>query len=536
MELLEFYPTPKSLLDKILAGIDWFKVSTVLEPSAGVGNIVEYIKENSKVYKGWSSHEVNDIDCIELNPDLSSTLKGKGFRVVHDDFLTFNTFKHYDLIVMNPPFSNGDKHLLRALDLQKRNGGDIICILNAETVKNPYSAVRKDLVKRLEDINADIEFMENEFTSAERTTNVEIAVIKAHYDVPQLKASIFDKLKAKRYADDKVDMDVTDLAPNDFVEAIVKAYQLEIEAGILLIKHYRAMLPHLQNTLDKENNYSKPILKMSVGDHGSLSINDYIKRVRMKYWTQLFQDKRITGKMTSNLRNQFANKVSELKDYDFSTYNIRTLQIEMSKHLVSGIEECIVKTFDELSYQYSYHGGEYEKNVHYYNGWKTNKSWIINKKVIIPMYGLTDWHGDLRVDYYDVVSRLRDIEKSLDYLDNGATLYNTDLENTLSAAQNRGESKNIRLKYFNVTFYKKGTCHITFTNEKLLKKLNIFGSQQKGWLPQTYGKKEYNDMSVEEQSVIKEFEGVDGYRDTMKNKDFYLVDTNSYLQLEEKGA
>ena len=32
---MEFYPTPKTLLDQIFEGADWKKIETVLEPSAG---------------------------------------------------------------------------------------------------------------------------------------------------------------------------------------------------------------------------------------------------------------------------------------------------------------------------------------------------------------------------------------------------------------------------------------------------------------------------------------------------------------------
>lgn len=39
----EFYPTPDELLKKVLDGVDWKKVRNVLEPSAGKGNIVDYI-------------------------------------------------------------------------------------------------------------------------------------------------------------------------------------------------------------------------------------------------------------------------------------------------------------------------------------------------------------------------------------------------------------------------------------------------------------------------------------------------------------
>ena len=171
----EFYPTPDSLLDKITAQIQWKDINTVLEPSAGKGNIAEYIKKKMSY---CNRYKEIDIDCIELDSDLQQTLKGKELRVVHDDFLTFKTFKHYDLIVMNPPFSQGAKHLLHALSLQRDNYG-IICILNAETLRNPCTNERKDLIKRLQDMDTDIEYMEEEFKTAERPTGVEIAVVKA---------------------------------------------------------------------------------------------------------------------------------------------------------------------------------------------------------------------------------------------------------------------------------------------------------------------------------------------------------------------
>lgn len=58
-------------------------------------------------------------------------------------------------------------------------------------------------------------------------------------------------------------------------------------------------------------------------------------------------------------------------------------------------------------------------------------------------------------------------------------------------------TKKIRLKYFNVTFYKKGTCHIEFTNTELLKKLNIYGSRQRKCLPPGYGTTSYENMDEE---------------------------------------
>ena len=36
----EFYPTPENLIEKMLSGIDWNYIHTILEPSAGKGDIL----------------------------------------------------------------------------------------------------------------------------------------------------------------------------------------------------------------------------------------------------------------------------------------------------------------------------------------------------------------------------------------------------------------------------------------------------------------------------------------------------------------
>ncbi len=526
MELLEFYPTPEKLLDKIFEGVKWWRIGTVLEPSAGKGDIVRYLL--AKTDHGDKKSHL-DIDCIELDTTLRNTLKGADYRVIHDDFLTFSTWKAYDLIVMNPPFQNGDKHLLKALSLQERTGGDVVCILNAETIRNPYSNIRKELVSKLEEIGASIEYMQQEFSSAERQTNVEIAVIKAYFEKPHYESEIFEQLRDKNYSEVHIDEN-TDVAPQDFIENIVRCYNLEVEAGIKLMNEYKAMC----RKFDMVNADFDRILHLSV-ENNELSVNEYVEKVRMKYWEALFKDKRITGNMTSNLITKYSAMVNKLKGYEFSEYNIKTLQYEMSKHLVGGIEECIIKLFDELSYQHSWYP-EMQKNIHYYNGWSTNKAWIVGKKVIIPFNGFgTYTFNTNEIDIRKTEQKLSDIEKALNYLDGGIT-NDISINDVLKDANEKKEYKNLQFKYFSATFYKKGTCHLVFNNEELLKKFNIFGSQRKGWLPPSYGKKKYTEMENEERAVIDEFEGEKSYNKTVCNSDYYIFDTSKVMLIEEKSA
>ena len=542
MLLKDFYPTPRNIIDKMLCDLDFSMIKNILEPSAGKGDIVEALKEKEGSTTQYYTKVSFDIDCIEADQNLQHILKGKGFRVVHNDFLTYDAMKEYDLIVMNPPFSNGCKHLLKALEMQSRNGGAVVCLLNAETLKNPCTNDRVDLQRKLTEYNAKIEFIQDAFQNAERKTAVETALVKVQLPEVQRESFILEGLRKAQEKREFQAEESTQLIDNDFFKAIVNQYQLEVEAGIKLIKEYYAMQPFILSQFGKDEKTGETIQKggciisMTVGKNG-LSVNEYIKSVRRKYWSALFENRKFIGQLTNNLRRDFYNKVEELSDYDFSLYNIYQMKIDMQKKVVKGIEDTIIELFDELSHKYSYLD-ETSKNIHYYNGWKTNQAWIINKKVIIPLSGFKDleysW-GGFKPAHRDVVAKLQDIEKCLNYLDGGLTEA-VGLEESLKFAEEYGETKNIQLKYFTVTFYKKGTCHITFNNDELLKKFNIFGSQHKGWLPPSYGKKLYKDMTAEEKAVVNEFEGEKEYNKVITNKEYYLFDGNNLNLLEEKTA
>ena len=542
----DFYPTPDHLITKMVSGLDYNFIHSILEPSTGNGKIVDKFKAIEKPSYSYSSKQYNfDIDCIENDNNLRSILKGKNYRLVYNDFLTYNTMKEYDLIIMNPPFSNGCKHLLKALEMQERNGGAIVCLLNAETLKNDYTNDRKLLNRKLSEYNATIEYLQDSFIGAERSTSVEIALIKVKLPEVRKESFIFDGLKKAQEQREYTETDQTAVVENNFFKSIVNQYLLEVEAGIKLIKEYFAMSPYILSefTKDKETGEAVQkggcILSLDLANNrdkynNKLTVNGYIKEVRKKYWKALFNNQEFIGKLTDNWRQDFYNRLDDLSNYDFSLYNILELKIDMSKNVVKGIEETILTLFEEFSNKHHYYD-EMSKNIHLYNGWKTNKSYIINKKVIIPLSGYDSTWNRYRPTEYKTIGKLEDIEKCFNYLDGGLTNA-IDIKESLQFAEEFGETKDIQLKYFTITFYKKGTCHITFNDEELLKKFNIFGAQHKSWLPPSYGKKKYNDMSQEEKQVVNEFEGEKEYNKVMSNTKYYIFDSNNMNLLEDKTA
>ncbi len=517
-----FYPTPAALAALLLDGPNWSRVGAVLEPSARKGDLAAAIMNMIELKKGYDYRRNQvDLDCIEIDKNLRHILTGKEYRVIHDDFLTFSTYKVYDAIIMNPPFDRGAEHLLKALSIQQK-GGYIACILNAQTIKNPHTYARKSLVNKLTEYGAEITFHDGAFADAERKTGVEVAIVKV--SIPrddESDSSILDGLRADRsQRQQQPQAEDTDVIKEDFIDAIIDRFNFEAAAGCKLIREYRALLPYLKNAIDKDS-YPSDMLKLKVDDHsyGDATENEFIRSVRKKYWSALFQNPKFTRKLTSNLQTELMGKVNDLRDYDFTFFNIMTIRINIEKKVIEGIHKTIIDLFDDWTVKY--HWDEMSKNRHYFNGWKTNDAFAVNKRVIIPCYNaFSDYDGRFQ-PRYGTIDKLRDIEKVFDYLSGRMTQYDF-VSGALERAERDQQTKKIHLKYFMVTFYKKGTCHVEFTDLDVLHKFNLYAAKDKNWLPPCYGKKAYADMAPEEQDVIDSFEGEKSYADVMSRADYFL--------------
>jgi len=525
----DFYPTPSELIQKMLDKIDFKYISSILENSAGKGDLADAIIEKLKnAHSSYYNREaVWDLDLIEINSDLQHILKGKGYRVIHDDYLTFNSFKHYDAIISNPPFSIGDKFLLKMIDMQESQGGSIVCLLNAETLRNPYSNIRKELLDKLEHHNAEIEYIQNAFIDSERSTNVEVALIYISIPKPERSSIILDDLMKQEQFREEVHYN-NEIVNADFLKGIVQKYNFEVKTGLRLIAEYNAMKPFIISSFKDDS--SNTILNLTVTDkdQNSSKENAYVKNVRMKYWLALFTNESFMGLFTSNLREKYQSKINELKDYDFSIWNINTIKIQLNNEMVKGVEDTILKLFDEFSYQSSW-DKEFGKNIRYFSGWSTNSCWKVNKRVIIRLNGFNTYDGSIEYDY-KVKNKLEDLQKIFDYLDNGLT-DDVNVRETLDFARKCNDTKRIKFKYYVANFYKKGTCHLEFTNLDILEKFNIFSGRNKAFLPPSYGKKKYGDMTQEEKIVIDNFSGETEYNRIMSNTEYFIVETSKLLML-----
>lgn len=579
------YPTPLPLAQRLLEGIHWQDVETVLEPSAGTGNLVYALTTIPELGRHNDCNPL-DVDMIEIDPGVRGILADRfseaaeqalrqrseamrdaylqkaranedvkeaekawrdasnqyyGFqrihpKIVHDDFRTFSSRKKYDLIIMNPPFENGDAHLLKAIQMQERYGGQIRCILNAETVRNPYTNRRKVLADKLQTLHAEVTFEKGFFEDAERKSDVEIAVISVNLPVPCHESEIFSRMKAAQDIEDDGEASVKDLVENDFVKQIIKRYELECDLGCDLIREYNALAPYIQDSYQSE--YAQPIIRLAVAsDHASYgppAVNDYIKAVRKKYWTVLFQHPKFVSQLTSQMADDLRGRVRDFCSYDFTEYNIRVLMAEVNAKILDGIQKAILELFETLTAKHAYYP-ECSGNIHYFNGWCSNKAHKIANKVVLPVNGIFAVHSweSAAFNVNTAYAKLSDMERVLNYLDGDMTAP-VNLVWQLKLASQNGQTKNLHLKYFDISFYKKGTMHVRFTCPALLDRFNIYCARNKSWLPPCYGQKTYQQMDTEERAVVDAFHG-DGsigsgesaYTAVLENASYYLAPPNS---------
>lgn len=299
------------------------------------------------------------------------------------------------------------------------------------------------------------------------------------------------------------------------------------------------MSPRIMRDIEYTS-YNRPILQLKIDggkDCDDLSVNEYLRRVRLKYWRGLFTNEKFVHKLTIKLREQYLNTVEKMQDYDFSVFNIQSVLVEMNAQVITGVKDEILKIFDKLTAEHTWYP-ECTQNKHYYSGWKTNKAHKIGKKSIIPEYlQRYSWSSDA-FDVGKAYGVLSDIEKVLDYLSGNMSreVMKTDINSALRVANERKQTRDIDCTYFTVTIYKKGTVHIKYTCSELIDRLNIYAAQNRNWLPPNYGKSRYENMTAEEQAVVNDFhrdekekeidpkKSAARYAKVLENAKFYIAD------------
>ncbi len=129
----QFFETPEELAKEMIEMAEIKENETVLEPSAGRGQIAKHLAK---------------CDCIELNEANRKYLIENGFNVVAEDFLTSG--RRYDVIVANPPFTKQQDidHVLHMIKCANRR---VVSIMSAAVMfrDNKKTVAFRDCISEL---------------------------------------------------------------------------------------------------------------------------------------------------------------------------------------------------------------------------------------------------------------------------------------------------------------------------------------------------------------------------------------------------
>lgn len=507
-----FYPTPEALAIRMAEKVKNKNPKCVLEPSAGKGDLIDGMFPVS-YYRSRPN-----IACIEIDPNLQSILTGRGLRVIDTDFLAYCGHDKFDLIVGNPPFDSGDKHLLKAIEIMFC--GEIVFLLNAETLKNPYTNSRQILVQKLNDLGADVEFIQGAFANAERPTGVEVALVHVEID-RSIESGLVDGLTPGEDYSGRVD-DKFELSTGKTIAELVSTYNetvnLCIEQAVSFFRNYSKIGGYLGLAVRGAQTERYPNLSLPAKERTAKlqeMVNDVLRDIRIEFWRKVLNLKEVNSRLTEKRREEFDHALSTQSQMDFTEANIRQFVLNVIGSYEQTLRTAVGEIFSRLTIDHCWRGGLNEKNIHYFNGWKTNDAFKVGKKVILPVYGS---YGGAFFDKdfgrwmlnYAAEKSLHDIDIVMNYFD-GLSSY-ISLADAIKRAFARHEHSGSST-YFDFKCHKKGTIHLEFRDENILRRFNVVACQGRGWLPEDYGTKGYAQLDADEKHLADAFEGKASYCD-----------------------
>lgn len=481
---LQFYPTPETLAKRAWSKFKNRDFVKVLEPSAGEGHLADACPRD--YYDGRSTKA----DCIELDVTKHPALREKGFDVVGLDFLQFDgAGAMYSHIIMNPPFANGANHVLKAWDMLY--DGEIVAILNAETIRNPFSKERAMLVRLIEE-HGDVEFIEGAFAveGAERKTDVEVALVYLRKKAPffaDMMGDILDHLKV-----DRADAGLADgfeqrnevMIPASYIENSVINFNAAVEAmrqSVFAEARAKVYAARVGKSMEEMNN--EAAAEKSVDGHLAgvqKELHSRYRDLKNRAWTGIVRSAEVLSKLSSAAQKRLESEFEQIMKLEFTASNVYGLLLGLLEKRGEIQLQMALDIFDEIT---RYHSD----NTSFYKGWKSNDRHrtcgirIKLTRFVLPRHKSESWSRGMS---WDSMQLLADFDKVFAMLDGKAepvtslcSVFSTEYNSLRAGAR-------VSSSYFDVRYYPGiGTIHFFPRDKKLIDRLNRLVGRHRQWLP-----------------------------------------------------
>lgn len=468
----DFYPTPDDVIEQMI-GTDDIAGKVVLEPSFGSGNIVRYLND----------HGAKEVLGCELNEKLRGSVSG--VRILESDFLNLQSeqVSHIDMIVMNPPFSQQERHILHAYEIAP-GGCEIISLCNSSMLNRRWSEQRK--VVDLIELYGYSENLGNVFSnSEERRTDCDIALIKLFK--PGTGANEFDGY----FTDDEDDpeMQGSGLIQYSFVREAVQRYTAAVSRveAVLAASNEINELTNAFNFSAIQFGAYRTYKNSSVF---KITKDVFRKELQKSAWKWLFNKFQMEKYVTSSVMETINSYVEKQSAVPFTMKNIyKMVEMIIGTH-GNRMQQVLLDAFDIIC-KFS------DDNVwHSEETWKTNSAHMVNKRFIVPYMCDYDsrWPTEsVRISLCATNPRkMDDVVKALCYLtgkpyewierdEDGKekTTKMPTLYEFVSSGIYWGEWE--EWTFFRIKCFKKGTMHFEFLDEDVWAKFNQSVASVRGW-------------------------------------------------------
>lgn len=465
-ENADFYPTPTNVINTMMLGEDILG-KTILEPSAGSGNIVSWLKDNGAC----------EVIACEKDKTLQKLLAGK-CELIADDFLsvTSDQVSHVNYIVMNPPFSDAVKHIKYAFNIAPA-GCTVISLCNSSNLERRYSSERQELYELVE-LYGCSEYLGTVFDTAERKTNVGVSLIKLYKtgeDEDEFASYFFsneDDLLDKNETEGIVQYNVVRDMVNRYTSA-VKLFNETMEAA--------NKINDAAKFSDSKFDYV-PIRFTTVDINGNsvnISRQQYKKQLQKYYWRIIFNKLNMEKYATNGLREQINKFVEKQVNVPFTMHNIYQVINMVVQTTGQRMDKALLEAFDLICSFSAENSTAGEK-------WKTNSNYMINRKFIVPY--MTDYDSRystlneyMSMNYSGNVTRIEDVIKALCYI-TGTNYDNITNLRDFVYRSNLSYGTWYEWSFFRIKGFKKGTMHFEFTDEDVWIRFNQQVAKQRGWV------------------------------------------------------
>ena len=467
----DFYPTPPEVAAEMLDPLE-LRGRTVLEPSAGSGNLVRECLARGAAEVLWCEKEP------QLR-DMLTSIPGGYYRGVDFLLLAAEEISHIDVIVMNPPFSADEAHILHAWEIAPP-GCEIVALCNWNTVGDwrgnplttrPGTRVQQQLGYLIESYGSK-ENLGECFSTAERPTRVSVGLVRL--TKPGVRASAADEFNGFFLGPDDIEAQGEGIIPYRRSRDIVNRY---VEACRIFDEQVEAAT-RLHGVLD---GFFGQELGLQVTVEGApVSRNRFRKDLQKAAWKHVFSEFLPAQMATSQLAKDINAFVEKQSRIPFTERNIyRMLQI------VAGTQDQRVdRAVEEAIDSLTRHTAENRYGV---EGWVTNSGYMLNRRFIQAYMAEPSWSDSSMVRVKTCGSQsdeIRDLIKALCFI--------TGRDHAEVAQPERGDNLYAPGEWYDWGFfrfkaYKKGTVHFEFLDEDVWAAVNARYARIKGQvLPETH--------------------------------------------------